>query len=360
MNANRGTLVLLVASSALMAQQHAVVPTQHAVVDGSHTFFVAGTYAPERQLTLIDGSLLTPTLGRAIHALAFRRNAEADEFAGGSAHLTVRMSHAARSWQTASPVFEQNHGPDVTTVFQGTVTLPTSPGTTTNQITWLPTNTFEVLFQVPFAYVGGTIAIEVSGQPDPTQPAEWWPADAAWEPSGGSEVSIGNGCGPFGGPTGEWSFLTATNLTPGGSAVFSALGTPGDLAYWLLAARTQPMAVDLSPFGASGCYAHLNTPIDGLMTTFASQLRPSQPALGALAQIHVPLPASTMFLGAAFASQWFGLGAVGITTSNAHAWSIAAQQPGLPMTLVTAHDNGARPTSGRIVPGCGHVFRFAF
>lgn len=348
---------LLLLATWIPAQQATFIPAANTLDDGNSRFWIGGTVQPERQLTLIDGSLLQPLLGETIHAIAFRRNAESEALVGGSAQLTVRMSHASRSWSNASVAFGQNHGQDVVAVFQGTVTLPSSPATNATQVAWTAANAVEILFQVPFRYLGGTLAVEIAGQPDPQQPTAWWPADAAWEPNAGNEVSVGNGCGQFGGPAGQWSFVSADNLVPGGSALFTALGPVGELAYWMLADRTLQNAVDLGPFGSPGCFAHVQTPLAGEVVVFAHALRPGQPALGAFAQFHLPVPSSPSFLGASFASQWFGLGSQGITASNAHGWSIAGQAPTLAMTLVTAA--GENATSGKLVPGCGHVLRFS-
>lgn len=350
-------LLALLASAIANAQSH-VAPATSSALDGNSRFWVAGTVQPGRQLTLIDASLLAPLQGQTIRTIAFRRNAEEDAFSGGAANLTLRLSHAPVAWTAASPSFDNNHGPDVTTVFQGQVTLPASPGVTGSQVDWAAPRVLEIALQAPFVYLGGTLALEVRGQPDPQNRASWWPADANWDQVRGSEQSVGLGCGTFGGPYRQWSLGASSRLVLGGTAEFAALGNLGDLAYWMLAGQAAANTVDLGMFGSPGCHAHLRYSFGGVLSWFANPLQVTQPSLGGLAHVTMQLPNDPSYLGATFASQWFGLGAQGLISSNAHSWTLAAQLPTLAMTLVHAPELAGPALTGQVVPGCGHVIRF--
>jgi hypothetical protein len=353
----RNSYLALLIPAVLGAQQIVVVPSANALVDGNHAYSVAGTIDARRQLTLIDGSQLQPLLGRAITAISFRRNADTKVFQGGDAHIRVRMSHAARAWNAASPAFADNHGTAVVEVFHGIVSMPTSPGIAGNQVAWTPANVLRVQFTTPFVYVGGTLAVEVMGLGNAAA-TDWWPADGAWDLQSGNVQQVGTGCGQFGGAGGEWSFVNAAGLVPGASARFSANGPAFDFAMWAIAATPQLRAIDLSIVGAPGCFVHLQAPMASVLTTFGPPVEPARPALGGLAVLDVQIPPGTAFLGVGLASQWFALGAAGITSSPAHVWHIATQVPAMPMTLVTAFASGSEPATGKVIPGCGHVMAF--
>lgn len=353
-------LVLLPVRVAASAQspQHHVAPPANALADGAHALFVAGTTEPHRELLVIDGSLLVAMQGRRITAIELRRDVADETFAGGAADLTVHLSHAARSWSDASDQFDQNHGQDRTLVFQGAVQLPTSPPAPGPDVAWDSQNVLSIALQTPFDYVSGAIALEIRGAPDAVTPTEWWPADAVWQPSAGTAISVGNGCGPRGGPAGEWAFLDATNLVPGGTATFTALGMPNELACLVLGAGATANAIDLAPFGAPGCHGHLQVVLGSMLTFFGPQLLATQPATGARALLAFRVPGSPAYLGLGMTSQWLAFGGSGLTSSNAHAWTLATTPPAMPMTMVTAHDPNGTATTGTVVPGCGHVVRF--
>lgn len=338
--------------------QHHVAPPTQTIADGAHALFVAGTTEPHRELLVIDGSLLLAMQGRRITGIELRRDVADETFAGGVADLTVLLSHAARAWSDASERFDQNHGPDRTLVFQGSVQLPTSPPVLGPDVPWDAQNVLAIALQTPFDYVAGALALEIRGAPDAMTPTEWWPADAVWQPAGGSATSIGNGCGPRGGPTGEWAFLDATNLVPGGTATFTALGSPNELACLVFGTGAAANAIDLAPFGAPGCHGHLQVVLGSLLTFFGPPLLATQPATGGRALLAFRVPGSPAYLGMGMASQWIGFGTGGLVSSNAHAWTLANTAPTLPMTMVTAHDPAGTADAGTVVPGCGHVVRF--
>ncbi len=360
MNARTLPFVFAVAATVASQQPGSIfVPALATASDGSHTYFIAGVAEPRRQLTLI-GSTLLPVAGRALIGLSFHRNAEAGAFAGGDATLTVRLSHSPRTPATALEHFARNHGNDVTTVYQGVVVLPNSPDPGPGPVSWSTENIVHVAFQQPFPYLGGTLALEVSGTPG-ASPAMWWPADAVWQPNGGSEISIGNGSGPFGGTNGQWSILCANNIGPAGTVEFEAFGNPGELAVLGIAVGTQPQRLDISALGVPGSFVHILDPFAIQLAVVGPLLLPTRPAIGGLARYAAPIPTDAAFLGAGFGSQWFRVDNQGrIASSNAHQWSTAPQYPALDLTLVTAPVLGAEPAVGKVVPACGHVLRFDY
>lgn len=348
----------LVLSAVTLGAQHLVVPASHAGADGGDRFFVAGTAEPRRQLTLIDQSELTAMLGRPVIAISWRRNAENDDFPAGRANLTLHLSHARTTWATASEFFAANVGPDRTEVFHGTVDIPYSPAANANPAAWRADQTLHVALTTPFLYLGGTLALEVSGAPDASMPIEWWPADAVWHHGDGQVIDVGAGCGPFG-PNAAG--LSPHNLIPGGTAQFTAVGAPGEFAYLAIANAALPRQVDLAAFGAPGCWLHLLSPLDGVATAVSQALQPSQPNPFGLAACDLQLPNAPQFLGASFGAQWVLIGGNGITASNGLGFTIGSQRPSLPITLVTAPElNGQPPAKGLVFPARGHVLRFEF
>ncbi|MGE3171784.1 MAG: hypothetical protein AB7O97_04105 [Planctomycetota bacterium] len=342
------------------AQQTLVVPSSANAADANHAFFIAGVAEPRHQLTIVDGGLLLPMQNHTITGLAFRRDAANEAFAGGDASLTVRISHSTRTAENASPMFAANHGPDVATAFQGSVTLPASPAS--GPPTWTTENVVSIQFQVPFAYSTGPIAIEISGTPSATNPATWWPADAVWQPNTGGSSVHGSGSGSFGGPTGRWSFVADANIGPGSTVSFEAIGAPGEIAIWAIASGVAVPPLDLEPFGGvPGTRFHLQPPLDSQFLLFGPPINSARPSHGSMVRVTANIPTHPSFLGASLASQWLKLdGNSNLAASNANVWTIAAQPPGLGMALVTAADVGGVPVTGKVIQACGHVFRFEF
>ncbi len=339
--------------------QSLVVPPAYLAADGNSRFWIAGTIQPRRQQTIVGASMLTPMIGHAITGVSFRRNGENQPLIGGDAMLLVRLSHSAVSPMATSTTFDANHGPDVATVFQGTVSLPISPPPIGGVVPWDSSNIVHIAFQQPFAYAGGNLAIEVSGMPG-SNPTSWWPADAVWQPNGGNATSVGNGSGPYGGPSGEWSLLASAELGPGATVQFTALGHPGDIAALGIASGAQLDRIDIGAFGVPGSFIHILDPFALELAIFGPPIS-SNPLSTGIATYSARVPTDPAFLGAQFGSQWFRIDGMGrIASSNAHQWSTANQYPGLGMTLITAPALGGTPTLGKVVPACGHVLRFDY
>ncbi|MBK8097727.1 MAG: hypothetical protein IPK26_11505 [Planctomycetes bacterium] len=349
-------LVLLscaLAAPSALAQQYLVIPPNQAMPDGDDQLWVGGTIAERRQMTLIDASLLTGQIGQPITAITWRRNAAPESFVGGTSNVTVHLSHAARSWSDASPTFAVNAGADRTQVFSGTVTLPNSPAIQGNQVAWTADNTLRIQLTTPFFYLGGTLALEITGAPSQTGAAEWWPADAVWESGDGSASHYGQGCGQ---PRALTADLTSTNLVPGGSVAFHVAGTPMDIA--VVAFAVQAGNLDLAPHGFAGCRALLSAPLFSTSLLIGPAPHSQNTGAEGLATVVAQIPTGTAFLGSQFFTQWFSFGPNGLRNSDGMAWTIATQTPSLPMTLITAPVlNNQQPEQGLVFPARGHVLR---
>lgn len=353
----RTSLLAVSFPACVLAQQVHVVPAAQALADGNHAFAVAGTYEPRRQVTLIDGSLLQPLIGRTLTALSLRRDGSDRAFAAGELQLTIRLAHAPRAWNDASPQFAANLGAGAVTVFSGAAVLPASPATAGAQVPWTTGNALRVPFAQPFVYQGGTLAVELIGSPG-AQVSDWWVADAVRDVRSGQVQQVGTGCGPFGGVAGEWSFVDAPGIVPGATVAFAAAGPAQEFALWAVATGAAPFQFDLAAVGAPGCFVHLAAPLAAIASGFSAPAFAHRPDLGGVANVSVQIPAHASFLGLGMASQWFQFGAAGLTASNAHAWQVALQSPLLPMTLVTAPLVAGAASEGKVIPGCGLVFAF--
>ena len=157
------------------------------------------------------------------------------------------------------------NGAPAVQVYSGPVVFPTSPATPepspTTAIPWSIDNVVRIPFTQPFLYLGGTLCIDIIGQPIAGQNADWWMADAEFEDISGTVQDLGGGCGVYGGPEHEWSYVSPRSLLPGGYAHFWAYGTPWGLA---LAAFGQKSLwpIPLSALGlaaAPGCNVHLQS-----------------------------------------------------------------------------------------------------
>ena len=147
--------------------------------------------------------------------------------------LTIKRNSVAVVTDGSAVLGLGNIGPDQTTVFAGSVTFPTSPaipGGPQTAVAWTANNVVRVQFSVPFRYNGGTLCVDVIGQPIAGQEANWWMADAEFEDIQGTAVEIGAGCGQHGGPLGQWSHTATRSLLPGAYARFWANGFPNTFA----------------------------------------------------------------------------------------------------------------------------------
>ena len=198
-------VVFAVCAATACAQTFTVVPAAHAAADANSHLWLAGAVAPLRQQTIVGASHLQALVGRTLTALEVRRTAANEAFVGGTATMAVTLSITSAAPLAASPTFAANVGPAPVTVFAGSVTLPASPAATGASVAWSPQNTVRIPFATPFVYPGGNLLVDLQGQPIAGMNAPWWMADAVFEDVAGALVTVGTGCGAFGGAPQEWS-----------------------------------------------------------------------------------------------------------------------------------------------------------
>jgi hypothetical protein len=356
-------LIATALTAALAAQtpQHLVVPAAYGTNDAVSYAWLPGASREVRQQTLVGAGHLTPLLGRTLQAIELRRTAENEVFAGGTANLTVTLSIAPHTALEGSSTFAANVGGSPLQVYSGPVTFPTSPATPppspTTAVAWTANNTVRIAFSQPFVYPGGTLCIDITGQPISGQNANWWMADAEFEDISGTVQNLGGGCGIYGGPSHEWAYVSPRSLLPGGYAHFQAYGTPWGIGIAAFGQRS-PVGVPLSLLGlnaAPGCDAFLAT-IDAVMgTVFVPPTVPALAASGGDAHIEFKIPASTSMFGLSLTTQW--LDWTQIASSNAIEWTIASAMPTLDMALIDGHPSEAQ---GNISVHLAHVLRFEY
>lgn len=344
-------IAALGALGTVLAQAPVTVPAAYASVDAPSRLWVAGVTVDLRQQTIIDASHLAPLAGRDLVAISFRRDVDGAAFSGGTAHLLVRIGHAAMEPLSASAEFASNL-PQPLTVFDGTITIPNSPAGASAD--WTPERTIRVPFAVPFRYQGGPLTIDLTGTADSQSPVLWWPADAAWDHAAGTVASVGVGCGLHANAQGEWAGSAATRLVVGGTAQLSARGTEHGLAllFLSLSATAPGMPLEnLLPGAMPGCSVYIAMPTSMVVTSFAQVPFPGQ---GGTALHFLRIPNQSWALGAGFASQWMDLQQQ-FATSNATLCTIAPMPPSLGMVVVRGSPGEA---SGIVIVNQAHVMRF--
>ncbi|MBL9075879.1 MAG: hypothetical protein JNL08_00160 [Planctomycetes bacterium] len=310
-----------------------------------------------RQQTMIAASHLTALVGHPIMAFELRRNAANETYAGGTAHLTVKLSTAPHDPLSSSPEFAANVGGDEVQVFSGNVTLPTSPPAVGPAVAWSAANTIRVEFSTPFVYLGGTLCVDVTGIAVGGLNADWWMADAACEGIKGTAVDLGGGCGPYGGPQSQWSHVATRTLVAGGQARFFAYGEPWTVGVAVFGTGMVP-GIPLAWLGFPSpptCELHLASILLLSPVVFEPDANLQLAHRGGLGDVRLPFANDGSFLGVTFTTQWLELSQW--QTSNAIEWTTAAAPPQLGMTLVEGHPAEA---SGELSAHLAHVFRFEY
>jgi hypothetical protein len=354
------TVLLFMSCCALSAQtaQQQVIPSAYAQVDANSYEWIGGASQDRRQQTLIGASHLLGLRGRPIIGFSLRRTADNEAFIGGTANMTVKLSTSPRAPLTCSDAYAGNIGLDEVTVFQGPVTLPTSPADAGPNITWDSNNIVQVTFTTPFVYQGGTLCIDVLGSAVSGQNADWWMADAVFEDLQGTQTQIGNGCGAYGGIQGEWSFAATRTLLPGAYAKFWAHGTPNSLGIAVFGAPSA-MPIPLTALGLPliNCFCHLNpgTILGTVTKMFVPQPQPQLAAQGGIATCRLHIPSQPWTLGMQLATQWLDLAQP--ASSNAIRWTIANNIPTLDMALIEGHP---LETTGEVSVHLAHVIRLDY
>ncbi len=326
---------ILTAAMTAQASQFQVVPAAFTNNDAVSYEWIAGASRDLRQQTLIGASHLQALIGLEIHALELRRSAADEVYLGGTANFSVTLSTSPHEPLTCSSAYQPNVGPDAVQVFQGAVILPTSPAVTTTTVPWTANNIVRIAFSTPFIYRGGTLLIDLVGQPIAGQNANWWMSDAEFEDIEGTATEVGPGCGAYGGVNSEWSHVATRTLLPGAYARFWAYGQPLGFAIAAFGAAS-PTPIPLSALGipAPGCSMHLqsNLVLSTQVAMFVPESNPLLAPFGGVAECRIHLPNDPWIFGLTLTTQWLDL--VQPATSNAIQWSVANVMPTLDMALV--------------------------
>ena len=340
--------------------QYAVVPAAYTTTDAISFEWIAGASRDLRQQTLVGESHLTNLIGQNITAIELRRTAANEIYQGGTANMAVTLSTSPNLPLTCSDTFAANIGTDAQPVFQGQVTLPTSPATGApgTTVPWDPDKIVRIAFQQPFQYLGGTLCVDVTGSRIVGQEANWWMADAMFENIAGSAVEIGHGCGAYGGPQGQWSNVATRTLLPGGYARFWAYGPENSLGFVVFGGPS-PAPIPLSLFGipSPNCFCDLQpgTILAALVVPFVPETNPDVRPRGGIADFRLHLPNVSWILSTQLATQWFELSQM--ASSNAWSWTVANAAPTLDMALVEGHPSEAR---GEVSVHLAHVLRLEY
>ncbi|MBK8100682.1 MAG: hypothetical protein IPK26_26640 [Planctomycetes bacterium] len=344
----------LLLTPTLLAQQFQVIPAAYTSQDAVSMLWIPGASRDVRHQTLIGQSHLQNLQGRTITALQLRRSVADEVFTGGAAGLAVTLATTTRTPLTASRTFADNLGSNAIQAFTGTITIPTSPATTTTPA-WTANDTVRVQLQQPFVYSGGTLVIDLHGTAIAGQTADWWPADAVFEDLSGTASELADGCGGYGGATGRWSFVDTRTLLVGAAAHFWAQGPVNSFGIAVFGQGLTP-GLPLATFGlnAPGCNLNLLPPsvVATVIAPFVPAGDPRLASRDGIADLFFPIPNTPTSLNLTLTTQWFEFS--GPATSNAIEWSICGVAPTLDMALVEGHPS--QPT-GNVRVHMAHVFR---
>ncbi|MCB9871538.1 MAG: hypothetical protein H6837_16905 [Planctomycetes bacterium] len=354
------------APSVVAAQSSLVVPSQYADVEAPNgVFWAVSPFAARRQL-LIDERHLLGLKGRSIARIVLRRNGgDPDALRSSAVWLELTMSHAPRAADATQAAFASNRGGDASVVFAGDVTLPATPGVAKPPASWAGAGAITIRLARPFTYRGGTLCLEtVTGKALRATPNEpWWPIDAATQPQSarGAVTTLGVSCIPGCGPTPAGA--DAASFVPGATACMWLRGVlpANDYALCCLGASarswgTIPLPMDLTPFGAAGCWVQVD-----LLVMSRVALRTLPRTGERLGMLEFELPAVPAIVGLSLFSQWAvetRRNAFGWVTSNGVRATVGALSPASGVSWVECADTNA--SVGRLLRDRCPVLRFEF
>ena len=296
---------------------------------------------------MLAESLLKEVRGRSLTALAFRRDGQLSALSGGAASLTVRLAAGVLPSATAvSPAFDANLGAAATQVFQGAITIPQSPAPATrDSVGFSATEVIRITFTQPFAYLGGTLCIDISGAPVVGQTTVAWPIDLDRAPLRGSAVTFGRSCLRIAHSVPSHIAADPAMLRPGATARFLGFADPGDAAALLLAAQRFTAPMDLGFVGRPDCELWLQPDV----TMFASARRSGRGPLAAM-NVAFVLPYDAAFVGAVLHAQWLAIQGATFATSQALTVTLAqGLDPSFSAIVLSS------PGQGAALPAVGEV-----
>jgi hypothetical protein len=344
-------LVFLVVSCVSAASQSPVtfVPSSCETLDGPTLGGWPGFSQRFRLQALVDGAALNRLANLALTGLTVRRDGQyLAAHAGGRAHVTITLSHAARTPRFAQPVFAANRGQDGVQVFAGDVVLPDAPALSNrNQVTWESPHAVDFPFTVPFPFQGGTLCMDVDGAPVTNFSSPWWPVDYDLFTHDAQLSVVGTSCD---------NRMSATasleTMLPGGTLRLIGIGPMQSVGVALIGVSLMNPGLHLAFLRAPGCHAHVLPTL-----SFATSYLP--PASGGYggASVGLPLPSESYLLGALLHSQWLAfpnpINPGQLATTNALSLQLATRAPGLAGVTVRTGivaEPAPLPAGGNVLP----------
>jgi hypothetical protein len=328
--------------------QDVVVPPTCTATDGTGGGAIPGFNERFRLQTLLDARDLTQLTSRSISGLSFRRDGQdLRAMTGGQCSMVIRLSTAPSAPGGIQPFFAANHGSNALEVFNGAVTIPSSPALSHRDAAgWLPQHSVHVTFDRPFAYVGGPLCIDIEAAPVVGATSPWWRADYDISLHDGSAVAISAPCDPRAN-----AFVAANTLVPAGAIRLTGTGPTDSVAMTMLGVTRLSAPVDLTFLGAPGCTLDI-TP---MLTLGSTHSHLAAHGYG-VAALEIPLPGTPQIAGAALFAQWAstpGSGNRPLTTSEAIELRIATLPLPARNTMVRTGPLAPTqpiPASGRVYP----------
>ncbi len=358
MNRLLNTLLSISLAGTLSAQS-VVIPVGATNSSGDSVHWAPGHGLDERRLILVDMPLALHNT--TLTEIAFRREESTNDFSGGLADLTVKMSIAPHTAVLAVPTFDLNHGANVSTVFQGQVSLAPSPSADGRTVQW--SNAFDVI-AIPltpgFAFTSGTLAIEFESRPVAGQEAGYWAADGFHEATNASVQRIGESCSPSAKLRRPDEILSSIGiaedgLVPGSTATFSATGQIGATAAFGIGFQSTDIDLSFLGFAGPGCRLRVVPELAPLATLEA---RP--PLSGGFASFPIQIPVDPGALGLTFFVQSFEV-STAVYTSELAQCTIAGSIPSIGVSGVRADIVGpGLPPTGKVATNRGPVLRFTY
>ena len=354
-------------STTICAQQHLTVPSAHDAQDAPACIGLAGSGSNLRQQVIIGANHLLPLVGHTLSAIEFRRNLEEETFIGGSCNIAVTLATSITTPQNAAHTFSAHLGSNSVLVHSGSVTFPTSPGSTMLPApinpAWTTNNTIRIPFSTTFTYNGGPLIIDFIGTESAQGPG-WWLMDAASEDVEGTIRSLGTACSDFSPPPPnmpeqDTAFVSPRDLVGCGTINFLGQGVPYHLAVLVLGAPSGS-PIPLTQLGlpaAQGfsCQIDPTMILASLVTLFMPCANPIIPSYIGVATADLKLPAETWLLSMSLGSQWIELPT--LKTSNGIELTIANQLPTLDMALIVGSPS---ETQGEVNLQVSPVIRFEY
>lgn len=293
-----------------LAQTYRPLPDHADVVDG-HGYSTLPFGGPSfRTQILVDGAALA-TNGAILQGIAFRADRAYASLAAQVPNVTVRVSDTSVAVGAMSTTFAANVTGPVTTVFQGTVTLPAGGAVGAGPLPW----NVSIPFAQPYSFLtaAGNLLIEIAANNPIGGGAATYILDAVQ--AGGTMTSFG----AFGVTQGMHTLLlfapTAIaieprHLSPGHTIPFVSglvyagppVASPGVVGLGL---APLPTPCDLGPFGAPGYFAYVDTLV-------CSPHSWGPAFFGVTSTFSVPVPGNPMLIGTTIYAQ----SAVFVPTAN--------------------------------------------